>query len=50
MNIYKDIKEYLNNLECPYLHNIKSYDDTEGLKEFYAFCNETIDNYNKLFK
>lgn len=45
-----DIREYLNNIECPYIQNIKSYDDNEGLKEFYAFCNDTIREYNKLFR
>ena len=43
----KDVREYLNNLEVPYLYNIKDYNDEKGLKEFYAYCNETIENYNK---
>lgn len=46
----KDIKEYLNNLENSYLLNIKDYNDEKGLKEFYNYCNETIENYNKMIK
>ena len=47
--IYQDdIKEYLNNLENAYLLNLKDYNDIEGLKEFYNYCNETIKNYNNI--
>lgn len=43
----EDVREYLNNLEVPYLYNIKDYNDEKGLKEFYNYCNETINEYNK---
>lgn len=46
----EDIKDYLNNLENIYLLNIKDYNDTKNLKEFYNYCNETINNYNKIAK
>ena len=46
----EDVKEYLNNLEIHYIYQIKDYNDTKGLNEFYEYCNETIDNYNKLIK
>lgn len=41
----EDIKQYLNEIENCYLLNIKNYEDT---KEFYEFCNKTIENYNKI--
>lgn len=44
----EDVREYLNNLEVPYLYNIKDYNDEKGLKEFYEYCNETIENYNRV--
>lgn len=44
----KDVKEYLNNLENVYLTNIENYNDEKHLKEFYAYCNETIENYNRI--
>ena len=28
--------------------DIKDYNDTQGLQEFYNYCNETIENYNKI--
>jgi hypothetical protein len=43
-----DIKEYLNNLEVPYIYYIKDYNDDNGLDEFYDYCNETIDHYNNI--
>lgn len=43
----EDAREYLNNLKVPYLYNIKDYNDEKGLKEFYNYCNETINEYNK---
>ena len=43
----EDIKDYLNDMENVYLVNIKSYNDEKGLKEFYAYCNETIKKYNE---
>ena len=44
----EDVKEYLNNLENGYLTNIENYNDEKHLKEFYAYCNETIENYNRI--
>lgn len=44
----QDIKEYLNNIENGYLTNIENYNDEKHLKEFYKYCNETIENYNKI--
>lgn len=43
-----DIKEYANILENSYLENIKDYNDKQGLKEFYEYCNDTIENYNRI--
>ena len=44
----EDVINYLNNLEKSYLLNIKNYNDEKGLKEFYNYCNETIENYNNI--
>lgn len=44
----KDVEEYRDNIEIPYLYNIKNYNDEKGLKEFYNYCNETIEDYNKI--
>ena len=44
----EDVREYLNNLEVPYLYNIKDYNDEKGLKEFYEYCSETIEDYNRI--
>ena len=46
----EDVREYLNNLECPYLYSIKDYNDEKGLKDFYDFCNDTIERYNDLIR
>lgn len=46
----KDVKEYLNNLENSYLTSIKDYNDEKNLKEFYKYCNDTIQNYNSIAK
>ena len=46
----EDIKDFLNNIENVYLTNIKDYNDKKHLEEFYKYCNETIENYNKLLK
>ena len=45
----EDIKNYALELtdNC-YLYNIKNYNDIEGLKEFYKFCNDTIKDYNRI--
>ena len=45
---YDDVLEYRNNLEVPYLYNIKDYNDEKGLKEFYEYCNSTIEEYNRV--
>lgn len=45
-----DITNYLNDLECPYLVNVKTYNDEKGLKEFYSFCNDSIKNYNNIIR
>lgn len=44
----KLVREYVNNLENGYLYGIKDYNDKDGLKEFYNYCGETIDNYNEM--
>ena len=44
----EDIKEYARNIENSYLLAIKDYNDTKGLKDFYNYCRETIDNYNRI--
>ena len=41
----EDIRNFALNLENGYLLNIRDYNDTENLKEFYKYCNETIRNY-----
>lgn len=46
----EDVKEFLNNIENGYLTNIEDYNDKKHLEEFYEYCNETIQNYNKLSK
>lgn len=44
-----DIKQYVDDLiETTYIMQIKDYDDKEGLKNFYEFCNDTIRNYNNI--
>lgn len=44
----KLVKEYLSNLENSYIYGIKNYNDEKGLKEFYNYCNETINHYNDI--
>lgn len=46
----EDIREYASTLAYndSYLLNINDYDDIKHLKEFYEYCRETIDNYNKI--
>lgn len=42
----EDIKEYLEEqIDCN-IAIIKDYNDTESLKQFYNFCNDTINDYN----
>lgn len=48
----EDIKEYMNEIACntayTYIDGIKDYYDEKGLKEFYDYCNETINNFNRI--
>ena len=44
----KDVREYASNLENSYIYCIKDYNDKEGLKEFYNYCRETIQDYNRI--
>jgi hypothetical protein len=44
-----DILQYVNELECIELLNIKNYNDEKGLKAFYEYCNETIKKYNQIY-
>ena len=48
----EEIKNYANNLidsiGCSYLCDIQNYNDEKSLKEFYNYCNETIESYNKI--
>ena len=48
-----DIKQYVNdlidNMGCSYIGDIKDYADTKGLNEFYNYCNETIEKFNKIY-
>lgn len=47
----EEIKNYVNDLifgaSSAYTNNIKNFDDEKGLKEFYNYCNKTIEDYNK---
>lgn len=43
----EDVKTFRDNIEVPYLYGIKNYNDEEGLKRFYEYCNETIEEYNR---
>ena len=44
-----DIKQYVNELvDTTNITQIKDYYDTEGLKNFYDYCRETIDRYNRI--
>ena len=45
-----EIKQYI--LECAIaqVENVKDYNDTESLREFYDFCNESINSYNQLIE
>lgn len=46
-----EIKEYAHELAYNnYLANIKNYNDEKRLKEFYEYCHETIENYNKIVR
>lgn len=44
----EEIREYFEYLENSYLTSIKDYNDTEHLKEFYNYCNDTIKSYNEM--
>lgn len=44
-----DVKQYVNELvDTTYIMQIKDYNDKEGLKNFYDYCRETIENYNRI--
>ena len=47
-----DVKEYVDfcieGIENSYITEIKDYNDTEGLKNFYDYCNDTIKRYNEI--
>lgn len=42
-----DIKEYMNEAIFGYTDIVKSYNDTDSLKQFYKICNDTINDYNR---
>lgn len=44
----QDIEDFADQLECGYLYNIRGYNDEKGLQEFYDYCNETIEDYNRV--
>jgi len=44
----KDIRDYALAIENSYLQSIKDYNDTKHLKEFYDYCRESIENYNRI--
>ena len=44
------VEEYVYNLENVYLSNVKSYSDKQGLKEFYDFCDRSMEDYNKIME
>lgn len=45
----EEIKEYADQLCCDCVENyVKDYNDTDGLKQFYNWCNSTIENYNRI--
>lgn len=50
----EDIKVYVDELiygiTSTYIECIENYNDEKHLKEFYEYCNETIENYNKIVK
>ena len=44
----EDIRQYACDIEISYLYNIKDFNDTKGLKEFYSYCRDTINSYNRI--
>ena len=44
----EDIRNYALTLENSYLLSIKDYKDEKHLKEFYNYCRESIENYNRI--
>ena len=46
----EDIRDYASELVSnnSYLLNINDYDDIKHLKEFYEYCRETIEDYNRI--
>ena len=45
----EEIKDYAKQLENIYLLNIENFNDEKHLQEFYNYCNETIENFNKIY-
>lgn len=46
----EDIRNYALTSENSYLLSINDYNDTKHLKEFYDYCRESIERYNKLWR
>lgn len=44
----EDIKRYTEEIDVIPSYMIKNFEDIEGLKNFYSYCNETISDYNKI--
>ena len=44
----EDVKQYMNEIESNYLTMIENYEDTKKINEFYKYCNETIEDYNRI--
>lgn len=44
----EEIKRYIEEIENPYLTYIENFGDIEKIKDFYKFCNDTINDYNNL--
>ena len=42
----QDIKNYVNELSCSPLEYINDFNDEKNIKDFYKYCNETIQHYN----
>lgn len=48
INIY--VQNLIDNMGSSYICDIKNYYDEKGLQAFYNYCNESINNYNKINK
>lgn len=46
----EEIKNYVDDLiySISHTYNIKNFNDEKELKSFYEYCNETIEEYNKI--